>query len=131
MNRGRGGGREQAVIPLCVEPGIDAERVLTLPTAERLDLRPGGPGGKQRKALKAAVVACAKTASATCGAVHRERRVYARLALSTLRWLVAESPGLLGPKFPVVLAALSVASAEVLWLLRHQRMIQPGSVLRV
>jgi NCK-associated protein 1 len=51
---------------------------------------------------------------------HRERRQFLRSTLKELSLILADQPGLLGPKALYVLIALSMARDEVHWLLRHQ-----------
>ncbi|KPM08243.1 hypothetical protein QR98_0067590 [Sarcoptes scabiei] len=50
---------------------------------------------------------------------HRERRKYLRTSLKELCLLLADQPGLLGPKALFVFMALSFARDEIYWLLRH------------
>ncbi|XP_055928903.1 membrane-associated protein Hem-like isoform X1 [Argiope bruennichi] len=51
--------------------------------------------------------------------VRRERRKFLRIALKELALILADQPGLLGPKVLFVFMGLSFARDEVLWLLRH------------
>ncbi|KAJ8259356.1 hypothetical protein COCON_G00183680 [Conger conger] len=62
---------------------------------------------------------CREQAIATCGALHRERRLFLRGALKELYKVLEDEPGLLGPKALFVFMALSFSRDEVLWLLRH------------
>ena len=50
---------------------------------------------------------------------HRERRSYLRGEIGTLNQLFTQLPGLLGPKFPLVMASLTMAKSEILWHFRH------------
>lgn len=51
--------------------------------------------------------------------IHRERRKFLRTALKELCLVLADQPGLLGPKILIALMGLSYARDEVNWLLRH------------
>lgn len=51
--------------------------------------------------------------------IHRERRKFLRTALKELCLILADQPGLLGPKILLALMGLSYARDEVNWLLRH------------
>ncbi|KAG8176652.1 hypothetical protein JTE90_009846 [Oedothorax gibbosus] len=51
--------------------------------------------------------------------VHRERRKFLRSALKELCLILADQPGLLGPKVLFVFMGLSFSRDEVHWLLRH------------
>eukprot|EP01098_Paradermamoeba_levis_P007327 TRINITY_DN3021_c0_g1_i1.p1 TRINITY_DN3021_c0_g1~~TRINITY_DN3021_c0_g1_i1.p1 ORF type:complete len:895 (-),score=226.18 TRINITY_DN3021_c0_g1_i1:385-3069(-) len=53
------------------------------------------------------------------GKSHRERRIYVRQELYTLCNIMKSKPGLLGPKFQVVLGALAMAKDEILSYYRH------------
>uniref|UniRef100_UPI00358E413E nck-associated protein 1-like isoform X2 n=1 Tax=Myxine glutinosa TaxID=7769 RepID=UPI00358E413E len=53
------------------------------------------------------------------GPVHRERRRFLRSALLELSTVLADQPGLLGPKALFVFMSLSFTRDEILWLLRH------------
>eukprot|EP01114_Cavostelium_apophysatum_P008095 TRINITY_DN2037_c0_g1_i3.p1 TRINITY_DN2037_c0_g1~~TRINITY_DN2037_c0_g1_i3.p1 ORF type:complete len:968 (+),score=390.05 TRINITY_DN2037_c0_g1_i3:690-3593(+) len=50
---------------------------------------------------------------------HKERRIYLRQELNSLYRLLSDKPGLLGPKFQLVLCALSMAKEEVFWYFCH------------
>uniref|UniRef100_A0A8C8E4D7 NCK associated protein 1 like n=1 Tax=Oryzias sinensis TaxID=183150 RepID=A0A8C8E4D7_9TELE len=57
-----------------------------------------------------------------CGlnsSMHRERRKFLRAALKELSQVLADEPGLLGPKALFVFMALSFSRDEVQWLVRH------------
>uniref|UniRef100_A0A7N9B0A5 NCK associated protein 1 like n=1 Tax=Mastacembelus armatus TaxID=205130 RepID=A0A7N9B0A5_9TELE len=54
-----------------------------------------------------------------CGAMHRERRQFLRVAMKELFNVLEDEPGLLGPKALFVFMALSFSRDEVLWLVRH------------
>lgn len=58
--------------------------------------------------------------------VHRERRKFLRSALKELALVLAEQPGLLGPKALYVLMGLSLARDEVCWLVRHNELGPPS-----
>ncbi|XP_074604970.1 nck associated protein 1 Hem isoform X2 [Brevipalpus obovatus] len=53
------------------------------------------------------------------GKIHREKRKFLRSTLKELAFILADQPGLLGPKALLVFMALSFARDEVNWLLRH------------
>uniref|UniRef100_A0A667Y6Y8 Nck-associated protein 1 n=1 Tax=Myripristis murdjan TaxID=586833 RepID=A0A667Y6Y8_9TELE len=61
------------------------------------------------------------------GSMHRERRKFLRSALKELATVLADQPGLLGPKALFVFMALSFARDEIIWLLRHADNIQKKS----
>lgn len=50
---------------------------------------------------------------------HAEARNFLRSDVSMMRNLLEEFPGLIGPKFPVVLAALSLLKHEIFWYFLH------------
>eukprot|EP00033_Pygsuia_biforma_P000857 GCRY01000996.1.p1 GENE.GCRY01000996.1~~GCRY01000996.1.p1 ORF type:complete len:1147 (-),score=394.86 GCRY01000996.1:283-3723(-) len=54
-----------------------------------------------------------------CGPNHRDRRLYLRQELGNMLHLFQDSPGLLGPKFQMALAALHIASSELQWYFDH------------
>lgn len=56
----------------------------------------------------------------SCGKTHKERRIFIKHELTTLCNLFLDTPGLLAPKFPLVLAALSYAKEEILWWFRNK-----------
>ncbi|XP_038149173.1 nck-associated protein 1-like [Cyprinodon tularosa] len=62
---------------------------------------------------------CREHVLANCGAMHRERRHFLRVALKELYKVLEDEPGLLGPKALFVMMALSFSRDEVLWLVRH------------
>ncbi|KAL4635490.1 nck-associated protein 1 isoform X3 [Arapaima gigas] len=62
---------------------------------------------------------CKEAASSHVGSMHRERRRFLRSALKELATVLADQPGLLGPKALFVFMALSFARDEIVWLLRH------------
>ena len=51
--------------------------------------------------------------------LHRDRRRCLRLILKEMYQVLSDQPGLLGPKCATVLVALTCASYEVEWLVRH------------
>uniref|UniRef100_A0AAR2LLG6 Nck-associated protein 1 n=1 Tax=Pygocentrus nattereri TaxID=42514 RepID=A0AAR2LLG6_PYGNA len=59
------------------------------------------------------------------GSMHRERRKFLRSALKELATVLADQPGLLGPKALFVFMALSFARDEIIWLLRHNLSVCP------
>ena len=51
--------------------------------------------------------------------VHQQRRVYVRQELQNLLNLFRDKPGLVAPKFTVLLSILALARDEIMWLVRH------------
>lgn len=47
------------------------------------------------------------------------RRNYIRLQLKSLFFMITDNPGLLGPKFQLLLGCLSLAKSEIMWFFRH------------
>uniref|UniRef100_A0A7N8XEY9 Nck-associated protein 1 n=1 Tax=Mastacembelus armatus TaxID=205130 RepID=A0A7N8XEY9_9TELE len=70
---------------------------------------------------------CKEQALSHAGSMHRERRKFLRSALKELATVLADQPGLLGPKALFVFMALSFARDEIIWLLRHADNIQKKS----
>ncbi|TRY96954.1 hypothetical protein DNTS_013243 [Danionella cerebrum] len=70
---------------------------------------------------------CKESALSHAGSMHRERRKFLRSALKELATVLADQPGLLGPKALFVFMALSFARDEIIWLLRHADNIQKKS----
>ena len=62
----------------------------------------------------------AQEASAKCAQIHRDRRLYVRQELSLLKSLLSDTPALIAPKFPLLLAALSMAKDELFWIFRNK-----------
>ncbi len=60
-----------------------------------------------------------KEAVKSSAAVHHETRAYLHMELAGLCRLIGSCPGLLGPKFPVIIAALSMAQAEMMRYFIH------------
>eukprot|EP01119_Soliformovum_irregulare_P005153 TRINITY_DN1660_c0_g1_i1.p1 TRINITY_DN1660_c0_g1~~TRINITY_DN1660_c0_g1_i1.p1 ORF type:complete len:1147 (-),score=374.72 TRINITY_DN1660_c0_g1_i1:168-3608(-) len=56
---------------------------------------------------------------------HKEKRIYLRQELNSLVQLCTDQPGLLGPKFPLILSALSMAKSEVFWYFSHLKQAPP------
>ncbi|GMI46037.1 hypothetical protein TrCOL_g12752 [Triparma columacea] len=69
--------------------------------------------------LKNVMKELSKDATLTAGLKHRERRSYLRGEINTLIQLFNQLPGLLAPKFPMVMTALTMAKTEILWHFRH------------
>ncbi|KAI4785715.1 hypothetical protein KUCAC02_037597, partial [Chaenocephalus aceratus] len=59
---------------------------------------------------------CKEQALSHAGSMHRERRKFLRSALKELATVLADQPGLLGPKALFVFMALSFARDEIIWL---------------
>lgn len=74
---------------------------------------------------KAAIAEQINSVLGQCPEFHRARRVYLRQALRQLALLVRDKPGLLGPHFPLVLAGMSLAKDEILWLFYHANAAVP------
>ena len=60
-----------------------------------------------------------QAAEANCEGTQKKRRLYIAGELSTLHNIVTQVPGLLGPKFAVVLTALCLAKEEMLSYWRY------------
>jgi NCK-associated protein 1 len=61
----------------------------------------------------------AKVAVQTIGVRHQERRSYVHAELKNVKHILAAVPGLVGPKFPIVMAAAAMAKSEILHYFRH------------
>ena len=61
-----------------------------------------------------------RQAAENAGKIHRSRISYVTQELQKLINLLRHVPGVLAPKFPVVLATLSLARTEILWVFRHR-----------
>jgi len=91
----------------------------------------GGPGGAQLASTLAGLRAAPlgltdsgikeseKLAVATGGALHRAVRCTLAQELQRLLSLLQAAPGLMAPKFPLVLAALACGRGEIMWYLHH------------
>lgn len=77
---------------------------------------PGKKVGKSKKAL----LEKADYVHVEAYAAHNNYALFLRHSLKQLSLLIADEPGLLGPKLGTVLAALQAARDEVLWLFRHR-----------
>ncbi len=64
-------------------------------------------------------IQCHKDALAKSGKHHHHKRAYLKFEMTNLWNLLQDSPGLLGPKFPMVVCLLSMARAEIMWFARH------------
>ncbi|XP_078390792.1 nck-associated protein 1-like [Cetorhinus maximus] len=62
---------------------------------------------------------CKEEASSKSGSIHREKRIFLRSTVKELSTILAEEPGLLGPKVLFVFMALSFSRDEISWLVRH------------
>ncbi|KAF0973999.1 hypothetical protein FDP41_006462 [Naegleria fowleri] len=74
---------------------------------------------KEAKTLKA----LQEMAIEKCQDYHKELRNYLRLQLKSLLNMMKDQPGLLGPKFNLVLAAISMARSEIMWYFHHNNYI--------
>ncbi|KAL9645115.1 hypothetical protein ABK040_001973 [Willaertia magna] len=70
---------------------------------------------KESKTLKEV----SEIAAEKCHDYHKELRNYLRLQLKSLLNMMKDSPGLLGPKLNLVLAAISMAKSEIMWYFNH------------
>ncbi len=70
---------------------------------------------KERKSLENAMQVSAQNSQD----VHMQKRSYLLLQLRSLLNMMRDSPGLLGPKFQLVLATLSLSKMEIMWYFRH------------
>uniref|UniRef100_A0A7S1XR57 CYRIA/CYRIB Rac1 binding domain-containing protein n=1 Tax=Phaeomonas parva TaxID=124430 RepID=A0A7S1XR57_9STRA len=61
-----------------------------------------------------------KAATVNCGHAHAEKRSYLRGEMANLVSLLMDTPGLVGPKFPMVLTALAMGKAELRWYFDHK-----------
>ena len=69
--------------------------------------------------IKSVLKELAKVAVVSIGTRHQERRSYIHAEVKNLRHILNAVPGLVGPKFPVVLTAAAIAKAEILHYFRH------------
>jgi NCK-associated protein 1 len=70
-------------------------------------------------------------ATTKCGEIRRERRSFLSGEISQLVTLFTDVPGLIAPKFPMVLAALSMARTEVLYYFAHLQVDIPKARAKV
>ena len=75
---------------------------------------------KQLSKQKSKVAEQIMVASAKAPMHHHEKRTYLRQTLSHLIHVFTDQPGLLAPKAPLALAALSLARDEIFWLYLHR-----------
>ncbi len=61
----------------------------------------------------------AKVAASSIGAIHQARRSYVHAEICNLNHLISAVPGLIAPKFPMILAAASMAKGEIMHYFRH------------
>jgi NCK-associated protein 1 len=71
------------------------------------------------KKEKTSLATIEENAAANAQEHHMNRRLYLLLQLRALLNMMKDSPGLLGPKFQLVLAVLSLSKMEILWYFRH------------
>jgi NCK-associated protein 1 len=69
--------------------------------------------------LKNVVKDLYKEAMLNSGIIHKERRSYLRGELANLGSLLSAVPGLIAPKFPMIITSLSMARAEIEWYFLH------------
>ncbi|XP_054859951.1 nck-associated protein 1-like [Eublepharis macularius] len=69
---------------------------------------------------------CKEHALAHSGQLHRGRRNFLRNAVREMEAVLANEPGLLGPKVVYVFMALSFCRDEVTWLCRHSEHVSKG-----
>jgi len=70
---------------------------------------------KEKKSLENAENLAAQNSQES----HMQKRLYLLLQLRNLLNMMKDSPGLLGPKFQLILATLSLSRMEILWYFRH------------
>lgn len=85
------------------------------PFKEYVMIKKFGDLKKEKKSLKE----LAEIAAEKCHDYHKELRNYLRLQLKSLLNMMKDQPGLLGPKFNLVLAAISMARNEIMWYFHH------------
>ncbi|RLN26431.1 hypothetical protein BBJ28_00009859 [Nothophytophthora sp. Chile5] len=77
-------------------------------------------GGRQAStSLKRIMNVISKQTLRTCGSHHRQRREIVVWLLQSCVQLLQHNPALLAPSFPLLLAALAMASDELEWLVCH------------
>nr|XP_020634570.1 nck-associated protein 1-like isoform X1 [Pogona vitticeps] len=69
---------------------------------------------------------CKEHAVTHSGQLHRGRRNYLRNAVKEMEAILANEPGLLGPKAIYVFMALSFCRDEVTWMCRHSEHVSKG-----
>ncbi|KAG7393008.1 Nck-associated protein 1-like [Phytophthora pseudosyringae] len=69
--------------------------------------------------LKKSMSALSKFALRNCGVNHRQRREVATWLVQNCVQLMRHNPALVGPSFPLLLAALAIACDEVEWGMSH------------
>ncbi|XP_060108145.1 nck-associated protein 1-like [Heteronotia binoei] len=69
---------------------------------------------------------CKEHALTQSGQLHRGRRNFLRNAVREMEAILANEPGLLGPKVVYVFMALSFCRDEVTWLCRHSEHVSKG-----
>jgi NCK-associated protein 1 len=69
---------------------------------------------KEKPILKAS-----EDISLNCSRVHFKERTYLRLQLQTFLTMLKDFPGLAGPKFQLVMAALHLTKMEIYWYFTH------------
>ncbi|KAF7240309.1 Nck-associated protein 1-like [Varanus komodoensis] len=72
---------------------------------------------------------CKEHALTQSGQLHRGRRAFLRNAVREMEAILANEPGLLGPKAIYVFMALSFCRDEVTWLCRHSEHVSKGKNL--
>ena len=63
--------------------------------------------------------------------LHREKRRFLRSCLNEMNVLLADAPGLLGPKLVTVLTGMVMARDEIHWLYRHANTPAPKTKHKV
>lgn len=74
---------------------------------------------RERKLLKV----MEEKAAAESHDIHQMKRQYLRLQLKALLYMLRDNPGLLGPKFQLVIACSLLMKGEILWYFRHMNQI--------
>ena len=99
------------VIPLYGDEVYDIHE----PFKEYVMIKKFGDLKKEKKSLKE----ISEMAAERCHEYHKELRNYLRLQLKSLLNMMKDQPGLLGPKFNLVLAAITMAKSEIMWYFNH------------
>lgn len=98
-----------------VQLHADYENLFSIYKSKTLNLT------KQKKVIQDAL----KEVLSQAPAKHRARRIFLRQELSSLYRLFSDNPGLLAPKFQVLLCAMALVKEEIFWYFRHLRASLP------
>jgi hypothetical protein len=86
----------------------------------------GGGSTAAMKIVLKSLKKLAKHAVENSGLRMRNRRSFITAELQTWKGILSISPGLLGPRFPQILASLAFAKAELLSYFRHAGLALPS-----